>query len=442
MNKRQYFIEALQADAYLRKEWIISTFSLVLNAPSKNVEGYQPYPYEIIPNPDDPKGYYFADPNNGLQLTKIDDAERHQALFSVQEHVTLKPGDLKNVKQEINTRYGNALVNAMLLVWPFGDKIPFMTGRIKGKAIESMVAAKLTDTPEPGAPRDPTRFYVDELLKMCEAAGALGGISTVIGVPGASKKTMTIDPAIPKRRDELLKQHAHELHDPAIMAKIEGELTAMDRAWLKGDTAEEFYIKDATIDVSRKRCFIAVGAETGFGDSSKGINPITTSLQEGWDMARMPQLVDNLRHGSYGRGKQTAMGGESVKYFYRIFQNTRVAEDDCGTTEGLDWVITADTVSNFVGLYQAGTTKGSPSLTEDQLKAFIGKKIKIRSPMLCKTEAPSFCARCVGDSLASSPTGLHIAASDVGSTFMNIFMKAMHGKALKVARYDFKTAIT
>jgi hypothetical protein len=81
-------------------------------------------------------------------------------------------------------------------------------------------------------------------------------------------------------------------------------------------------------------------------------------------------------------------------------------------------------------------------LTEAMLKGMIGKKVKIRSPMLCKTAAPSFCARCVGDGFAANPTGLHIAISDVGSNFMYAFMQAVHGKALKTARYRFKHSIT
>ena len=38
--------------------------------------------------------------------------------------------------------------------------------------------------------------------------------------------------------------------------------------------------------------------------------------------------------------------------------------------------------------------------------------------------------------------GLHIATADIGSAFMLVFMKKMHGVALKTARYRFTHSIT
>ena len=249
---------------------------------------------------------------------------------------------------------------------------------------------------------------------------------------------MSVDPAVLKRRDELLLEYGNQLHDPAIVARIETELTQMDREWFKGDPGEGFLLSAKSVDVSRKRAFVMVGVETGFSDTRDGVEPIKKSLNEGWDLNQMPAMVNNARSGSYNRGHETALGGESVKYFYRVFQNTRVVEDDCQTTEGLLWTITEDNYTTFAGLW---TTEGVV-LDNATTKALIGKTIKIRSPMLCRTASPSFCAKCVGNLLAANPTGLHIAASDVGSIFMSTFMGAMHGKALRTAKFDYRNAIT
>jgi len=432
MDKRQYLIEALQAGAYKRKDWIISAFSVVRNTTAINAN----YPYAIVHQPNDP-AVYFIDPNDPDTLTVIDGATQQQAVFGLKDRITLQPHDIPNVMQTTETNLGNVLINCMLFVYPFGGKIPFMTGRLKAGKIEALVASLLTPNPEPGVERDPTKIYVDEYVKYCEAVSASAGL-TQLCVPSASPKTMSVDPAVLKRRDELLLEYGNQLHDPAIVARIETELTQMDREWFKGDPGEGFLLSAKSVDVSRKRAFVMVGVETGFSDTRDGVEPIKKSLNEGWDLNQMPAMVNNARSGSYNRGHETALGGESVKYFYRVFQNTRVVEDDCQTTEGLLWTITEDNYTTFAGLW---TTEGVV-LDNATTKALIGKTIKIRSPMLCRTASPSFCAKCVGNLLAANPTGLHIAASDVGSIFMSTFMGAMHGKALRTAKFDYRNAIT
>ena len=456
MDRRQYFIECLQAGKYRSKRWIFSVFTLNKNVPTleaknKLITGASLWlaedtelDYEIMKNPADDKGVYFVDPNNQRQLTKIEDVVSTEPVFRVRDRITLNPGDLANVGSEIDTTYGNALINAMVLVWPFGNKIPFITGRINGGDLEEKIGARLKDTPPDGVERDPSFLYVDEFLKYCEAMSSLAGLAP-INVPSASRRSMTVDPSVIKRRDELLEQYKDQLGDPAIVARIEEELANLDKATFKGDPAEGFYISKKGFEVTRKRQFVMVGTESGFGDTKRGVKPITASLQEGWQIEYLPEMADSLRSGSFNRGSQTALGGESVKYFYRIFQNTKVAEEDCGTNGGITRLITKDNWKSFLGLHLVPTNDRSPDttrLTEEKIKSFIGQRIKVRSPMICKTEGASFCARCVGDSLARSPTGLHIAFADVGSIFMLSFMKKMHGTALRTARYDPRISIT
>lgn len=236
-----------------------------------------------------------------------------------------------------------------------------------------------------------------------------------------------------------------QLRDPAEIAKLEAELVAMDKASFKGDPAEKFYLKNKDYEINRKRMFIMFGVESGFAESAEGVNLIVPSLKEGWDITKMSGMVNSLRSGSYNRGHQTALGGESVKYFYRIFQNTVVAEDYCGTKSGMEWVITEKNVKYFIGRYYIDSknqVQPIPATQESFSKDIIGKKLLVTSPMMCKTKAPSFCAKCVGDVLATTPTGLHVATSDVGSTFMGSFMAKMHGTALKTKEYDFVQAYT
>ena len=439
-TRHQYFLEAMQAEAFKHKAWIITAFSVV-----RRYDDTARHPYRLVAG-DDPKDMrvWFIDPNNDNRPTVIDGTHRATPLFSFTEPMELAPKDLVNVTKPITTICGSVLFNAMVIVYAFGDKIEFMEGEVKGGKLEKLIAGRLSDDVDNPEDERRDRIYVRELMRYCEAMSAIAGL-TQLNTPAASPKSMSVDPNIIKRRDVLLKEYKGQLHDPAIIARIEAELVQMDREWFKGDPAERFYIKGSSFEVTRKRSFIMFGVETGFSDNSKGVSLIVPSLKEGWDTTKLPGIAETLRAGSFNRGHQTAMGGESVKYFYRIFQNSRVLEDDCGSKGGLPWVITQDNYRSFVGLYMVDSD-GKPipiPVTQESVDSkIVGRTIIVRSPMLCKTKAPSFCARCVGDVLAASPTSLHIAASDVGSTFMYAFMKKMHGTALKVARYRPKLSIS
>src|SRR5699024_5914569 len=139
---------------------------------------------------------------------------------------------------------------------------------------------------------------------------------------------------------------------------------------------------------------------------------------EGWTPESMPSMIDSIRSGSFSRGKETALGGESVKTFYRIFQNVKVSQDDCGNNNGIWYDLREDNYARHIGL-NAVDAKGYHLTTREELKALIGSKIQLRTPMLCSTPAPNFCKVCVGEVLAARPEAVHIVTSDVGSAFMD-----------------------
>lgn len=440
MNKREYFLRALRANAFLHKDWVLGCFAVTLTEDSEDWTRW-PYPYRIVFKENEA---YFIDPEKSGDLTRLEGVVEGEPFFSMSESTVLNPGDLVNVKEKVKTNYGNVLFNAVVLIWPFGDKFPFMTGRVSGKDLDRLVTENLTDTPPVGSSRDPKKVYVDELLKYCDAITSLGGY-TQLCVPAASPKSLTVDPAVLAERDRLLEKHKDQLNDPAVLADIEKRLVEMDKKSFVGDEAEGFLISKKSFGVVRKKLYIMHGAETGFGENVSDMAVIPTSLAEGWNIDELPAMADSLRFGSYNRGAQTALGGESVKYFHRVFQNTKIAEEDCGSKLGWDWVVTEDNCKDLDGLYSAtqmGKDGKSFQYTEEWLKQNVGKTINVRSPMLCKTEGTSFCVKCMGERLALNPQGLIIATADVGSRFMSIFMAAMHGKALQTNPYDFREQIT
>ena len=437
---KDYFIESLQRGLYKKKVWVLEVFSYCQFTVFDEVPESELYLYQVVTKKGDPnKVYAVLMQDNKLVLEPLTDYKPGQPLCKIRGRLELQEGDLENVVEKTVTTYGNAFINCYILIYPFGNKFDFITGYINTGDIERHIATTLTDTPKEGEPRRNDIIYVDEYLKYGEAMSSLEGFS-MLCVQAASESTMVPNPIVVKRRDELFEEYKDQLDDSAVIAKIQMELAAIDKESLKDDVSKDFYMKGKSWDVIRMKRYAMYGVEGGFGDESQAVL-VKRSLDEGWELDKMPNMIDSLRSGSFSRGKETALGGESVKTFYRIFQNVKVSEEDCGSKLGFWYDVTQDNYKRLVGL-NAIDAKGYHLTTDEEVKALIGSKIQLRTPMLCNTRAPNFCKVCVGEVLAARPEAVHIVTSDVGSAFMGARMGAMHGKALRTVPYDFKAAIS
>jgi hypothetical protein len=429
MKKRDFFIQALQAGSFRYKSWVIDAFSVCRPSNEKKISDPNHPPYVILHG--DNGGYGYIDTTSG-QLSQIVGPKTIQPLFSFKEELVIGPGDVANCDTTLVTTYGRVLINTMLLVYPFGNKIPYMNSEIKISDLESIIERRLVNDEN----IKPDSITIDEYMRFCEAAFALAGFSQLC-VPSASERSLTTDPKIKIKRQELIEKYKDRLDDPVIQAKIGDELIAMDRAWIKGDVSEGFYIKSKSFEVVRKKMFLLQGSEQGFGIAG-GL--ITTSLSEGWNIKDLPAMSNALRDGSYNRGAQTALGGEATKYNYRIFQNTSVSEDDCGTTLGLPYNITKDNAAYFVS-YTCVEGNQQTEITDENLDKFIGKQVIVRSPAYCKTPGVNFCRVCTGKKLAETPEAISTYVASVGSTFLSLFLASMHGKSMKLVEVDFTQTI-
>lgn len=419
--KLDYFLAALKAGSYKHKDWVLEAFSPVASYNADTQEA--PYPYALKVE----GGHYTAeDPLTHEALTLLD-AKAGTPPFAFLEKVTVKPGAIENVHQALETCYGSILVNQTVLVYAFGNKVPYQTGTLKVSGLEKLIEPRLTTTPEDGRPRRGDRLYMDEYKRFNEGIRYLEGFASIC-VPSATPKTITVSKEVLKRRDELVKQYGEQLEDPVVLAKVTKELTDMDRAWMKGDPAERFYIKDKSFDVVRKRLFIMQGQESGFGKTGK---TITSSLSEGWNVENIPAMANSQRNGSYSRGFLTALGGVEAKGNYRIFQNTVVAEEDCGSKLGLRLKLTKDIARHFISHSVIHADGKLTELTEENLSKYIDTEVSIRSVAFCKTKGQNVCATCIGKNIAKTPNAISTYSASLGSTFVLWLLAAAHGSALK-----------
>lgn len=431
MKKIDYLFAALNAGAYRHKSWVLSVFSVT-------GECKENYPYMIVRTD---KNTFFTDPKDPKQLVTIEDAVPNEPLFTFKDRVDITPALVPNCKKPMNVPVGNLFFNYYVMIYSLGTRIDFLTGQLKPGEIQNKIRPLMADYPKDDK-RDPKKVYPDDYRRFNKAIFGISGF-TQLCVPSATRRMLQTHPDATKLRTKLLEENKDRLWDPAVIAKMEEELVALDKEWMRDDPdgGDGFFINEnKSYGVVRKRMHLMHGAEMGFQDGTKA-TLVVNSLDEGWEIDKMPDMVNSLREGSYNRGRDTALGGEAVKFLGRVFQNTMITELDCGSTLGWEKTFTQHNHLKFVGFYRV-TPTGSEEITEAYAKSHIDKKVVVRSPMLCKTPKTGFCQHCMGNPNAINPTALGLLAADLGSQLMYISMAAMHGKMLKVSKYSLKHSIT
>ena len=433
MKKIDYLKLAIAEKLFMKMGWLISVFSVT--KPHNGASYYG----KIVPQE---WGYSFVDHSG--ELTKIEDATKGEPLFKFLDPISVDASWAANVDKPQETHIGNLIFNHVAILSSFGKKHPFPFGKVSISGLEDEIAPKLKSTPKEGEERSNSYYYVDEHIKFKNSLRYYSGI-TQLATWSATARTMTPAPGIDDFKKELLKKYGDTLTDPVQLTHFEKELQDYDEKYLTGDPANNTFMRGKVKNVSRKKMFLTLGAGLSFTDSSQVV-PITNSLQNGWptDPEQFAAMMNDLRAGSYSRGAETIKGGVAAKVLLRSTNTLQIADTDCGSKLGIRRVFwDKNSLNKLVGRYIVGT---KPVLVEniEQAGAYLGKFIKVRSPMYCKLQGDgnSRCRICCGENLFKFPTGFAIPATEVSGILLYASMKAMHGTVLSTARLNLATSLT
>lgn len=430
MNRHAYFLAALAGEAHLRSEWVIRAFC-VSNLPKAPDE--DSYPFQLF---EIDGAYGYLTPEG--QLAKIPDTDVRIPLLNKDEPFQLKVGDLPNVEKDCVTLLGNVLANAIMFVYPFKHKFPFLLGQFNLGKIEKRIIENLYDDVNEGEEEN-DKLYVHELIKFIDATCSLTGFNTLF-VPGMTEYTLGPAPEALKRMKVLLKEHEHELDNPVVIANIQKEIEVLDREYIASDPDAGFYFKDKSFRVIRMKMYYMYGIEKNFTDDG-GYTFIANSLEEGWDLSKLPEMSNTARDGSHKRGAETALGGEKVKIAFRALTGVIVTEEDCGTIVGEPMILHQRKLEEYIGSYLLDKSE-SKLLTEENIQPYIGKAVIMRSPITCGTGDGNYCIKCVGEFIRFREKTLAARVADAPSQMMGLSMGAMHGKQLKLVTVSIEEALT
>lgn len=407
MNKKEYFLMAMKKELFGNRTWCLRAMGLPTNLREIKED------YHL--NSDGLTWYFFNDEGEKVNITGVD--AKKPFIQRKNDKLTLEAGDLPNVTEKIETAYTQALINMILFVWPFKEPLPYVQGRFNGKAVDKIIADRA----------EKKTISVEEYRRNFVRACGYLTTFTQLAVTAATEKSISPSKEALKERDRLLKKHADELDDPAVLALIDQRVAAVDREYLKGDDSEQFFLKGKQIDTVRKKLFHIQGGVPRLDDPSR-MEIMPNSLDEGMTPENMPAAVNNLRSGSYGRAKDTALGGEAAKFATRAYQNVRISSEDCGTKIGEQIFIESDHVGKLSGMYLVGDDQ---PLDEKRIKSLIGKSVYLRVPAACKENNRNYCVRCIGHRIADSGIGVGPLMNQIGNVFMSVSLAAFHGSSLK-----------
>lgn len=432
MKRLEFLKQILVWKSYKKAAWMISAFSIIRE--SEEAWKTDPYLGRIVSHP---WGYSFV--NENAELVKIDDAKVGNPIFAMLEEISIDPTWIINLDKPLVTLIGSLFVNQILLVENFGNKIPYVAEDVDIKKIENIVIAKRAEI-KPGEAKSPDKIYLDEYLGMGASIEYLKTISN-LSVYSLTERNILPPTGIEKFKADLIKEYEGRLDDPVNLAEFEKRLIAFDTEYLKGDPSDGKLISGKIRINGRRKLFLSSGAEGGLQGA---MVPITESLIEGVPLnpKNFTALVNGARAGSYFRGVDTVKGGVSAKILIRVMASFEVKEGDCGSTKGITRIYTKFNIGNLVTRRFVGVQNAKPIENLNEANNYLGKVVKLRSPMYCKYPGQTFCEVCAGERLSRFKKGLSIPATDMSAAILAASMAAMHKNTLTVTTLDLDTALS
>lgn len=446
MKLKEFFLLGLHNGMGRKRAWMNLLFSVVYDNNIKRPLKYQPH------FKNDEMFFYMPDTN---EKVVIEDYIPNRAPLHFLDEFVLKAGDIANYPEgpDVVTTYGNVFTNYLCIIDTVGPAFPFQTGIFPAAKLAGLILENAVDdrtdgdvtTPHP----EPGKFYIWQYVKFCEYALALPGYADGI-VTASTRRSLKGNSEWFAVRDQWVKDNSDRLSDPAAVAELNVIADRMDDEYLKGDESFTYYKSKKKLAGCRRKLHYLFGGESPFSDGTT-VELITKSLEEGLDMDKLPVMNNSLRFGSYNRGAQTALGGESTKTIYRMVGTIRIVEEDCHTWLGTPILVTNFNGKGFIG-YSYIENNVSILITKDNLSGVMGRKINLRGPMTCKTgrdpdkgtvgSGRNICATCAGKDLAENPHAVPAATAGVGGRFLSVFMSKMHSSTLTTVKWDMNRRLS
>lgn len=250
-------------------------------------------------------------------------------------------------------------------------------------------------------------------------------------------KTIKTPPSVQKKKEELFKKYEKELDngDIVVSERIEKELTAEAKELLKGDPGMDLYNSEARGNFGNyKNMNLFKGAT--MNNITGEYEIVRSSFMDGIKKEDIASFGTAVVSGAYPKAVGTQESGYLAKQLLAAMQSEVLDEhgSDCGTLKTIEVNLTAKNRNDFEYRYIVENGK-LVELTPEVMDNYIGKRVKMRSPMYCTGD--KICNICAGEmNYKLGNINIGLGCSKVATTLLRLGMKKFHTSNLKSAQID------
>lgn len=251
-----------------------------------------------------------------------------------------------------------------------------------------------------------------------------------------TSRTIQMPKEVQQRKKELLKKYEKELAagDPKVAEIVEKELVSLTEKLLDDDPGMDFFKSGSKVETGNNLKNIVITRGPVMNPNTGEYEFINNSLMEGMEKEKFTAHSNALILGSYPKAVGTADSGYLSKQLSAAMQTEIIDIDgsDCGTRKALDINITESNAKDFINR-NIKFGDGYLLLTPDNIGKYIGKEVKLFSPMYCTGD--KICRKCAGS--YNNPF-IGLDTNKIATTLTNLNMKKFHNNTIKSTALDPK----
>lgn len=257
----------------------------------------------------------------------------------------------------------------------------------------------------------------------------------------ASSFTMNTIKPIPEvvaRKEKLFKENKEKIDNGDVITsvKIENELLDMAKEKLKNDPGMNLYESGARGKFGNNYKNMTIMKGSVFNPATGKYDILPTNFVDGIDKKDIHVYGNSVVTGSYPKAVGTQTSGYSAKQLTAAFQGVVLDKpgSDCGTKGYLEILLTESLKKDMTYRYVIDKNK-LVLLDETNINNYVGKKIKLRSPMYCIGD--KICSKCAGMMYEKlGITNIGLTTSKAATSLLQMGMKNFHDSTASINKID------
>lgn len=352
-------------------------------------------------------------------------------LIPIEGYFNLPANTLPNQPETILTTAGLYIFNMYVIAAAFKHKIPYINHELNADSLDTLnsdIAGLMLEN----------KLEIKDEVEVYQNNCTFISYLTEMLMPGLSLELIKELPEVEKMKADFKKKYKDEIEagDAGFYAdNIEKPLLEEAKKILENDESWDIYSikKKPTFNNNYKSNLISVGPIRN--SITNGFDIVANSYGDGIDIEKYQAYCNQLIYGSSSRALMTAKSGYTTKLCFSAFSNIPMDAQgsDCGTKKYLEMEITKDDAKFLLYSYiiDPKDDKKLIELTPENIKDFIGKNVKLRSPLYCISKG-KYCNHCFGNLyIKMGITNLSLTLNRPLNALMYQQMKMFHNTSIQ-----------